>query len=608
MDPSDSLSGPLPLKPDLPEQKPPDPDLSPPAPSLGGRRPPPPTLEIDFRPLARFLYSHNPFYCASTALVLWGLLKSFHFQGANPRPELLLTGLAGYALLLAAVGCLLVLVGQLWEDIRTIVLLIVLIFLAISMSFDEVLPTDLAAGRLYFLGGLAFSVVVSELVLRGVRLRLPALYRLPYYATLAMFFLYPLLLVGPWLRDENDPRLRWLLAGFSTLAGLVTLTLLPAARRGAAYVRDNGSPWQWPWYPWPLFVVLAVGVGLRTYAICVSFHPSRGPATMFEPYFLAPWLLAVNVLLLEIGIAGQRPHLLRWCMAAPLGLLLLSSWTFPVPASISLRRMLLDFCGCSPLFLMLLAVALLYAVALARRVPHAFYWLTAAMALLVVVGPRTSGLDDPFVPRAWPLLPLTAMQLYTAIRHRSGLGGLLAALCAIAALCIAWPATVTAVCYGAVPAYLLLAAMLVIGTVFRDDMARFLQSAAGLAILVGCLLVCSGMVEECANVRPEVALVYPGIMLVLAAAYGIRMHNRWFRAVSLLVLADWIMMLGQRGHRVLRTTVAGLDEISLGLACLLVGLTVSLWKIGLPQTWLAWWLKPPLPLAPAENDRGGSGP
>ena len=181
-----------------------------------------------------------------------------------PRPELFMAGLAGYALMLAAVGCLLIRAGQLWEDIRTILLLIVVIFQAISMSFDEVLSSNLAAGRLYYLGGLAFAVVLSEVVLRGVRLRLPPLYRLPYYATLALLFLYPLLL-GPWQAQENDPHIRWLLAGFSPAAGFVALTLLPAVRRGPDYVRDNGSPWQWPKYPWPLFVVLGVGVGLRCY-------------------------------------------------------------------------------------------------------------------------------------------------------------------------------------------------------------------------------------------------------------------------------------------------------------------------------------------------------
>ena len=57
--------------------------------------------------------------------------------------------------------------------------------------------------------------------------------------------------------------------------------------------------------------------------------------------------------------------------------------------------MLLESIGCSPLFLALMAATLLYAVALLRRVAHAFDWLTAAIALLVVVGPNTTGLAGP---------------------------------------------------------------------------------------------------------------------------------------------------------------------------------------------------------------------
>ena len=199
-------SGPLPLPPNDPEPRPPDTGGN----IHRGAR----TLADDFRRLARLLYSHNPFYCISAFLVLWGLGRSFHMHGSLPRPELLMSGLAGYALLLAAVGCLLIRAGQLWEDIRTILLLIVVIFLAISMSFDEVLSANLAVGRVYYLGGLTFAVLLSELVLRGVRLRLPPLYRVPYYATLGLFFLYPLLL-GPWQNQDNDPHIRWLLAGFS---------------------------------------------------------------------------------------------------------------------------------------------------------------------------------------------------------------------------------------------------------------------------------------------------------------------------------------------------------------------------------------------------------
>ena len=607
-----SGSTPLPLPPDVPDPRPPDPALAPRAkgPAHGPRHPPR-TVGNDLRHLLRLLYSHNPFYCVSAFLVLWGLGKSFHFHGMQPQPELLMAGLAGYALLLAAVGCLLIRTGQLWEDIRTILLLIVIIFLAISMSFDEVLSANLAAGRLYFLGGLAFSVVVSELVLRGVRLRLPILFRLPYYAMLAIFFLYPLLL-GPWQDQENDPHLRWLLAGFSPLAGLVTLTLLPAIRRGATYVRDNGSPWQWPWYPWPLFVVLGVGVGLRTYALCISFHPSRGPATMFEPYFFVPLLLAVNILLLEIGIASRRPALLRGMMAAPLGLLLLSTWTSVVPESINLRFMLLNACGCSPLFLTLVAVTALYVVALVRRMPHAVHWLTLAVAMFIVVGPRTGSFRGALALHAWPLVTLTAMQLCATIRSRSGLHALLTAVCAVAALCLTWPQAIGTRWFGAIPVHLLLFAMLLIGAVLRDQVARFLQRAAILGIVLASVFVLSGEAQRWSIARPEVLTIYPGFMLALAAAYGYWLRNRWYQTISVLILTGWIAALGGSGYRSLRMTVAGLDQIALGMACLLLGLMVSLWKLGLPQTWLTWWLKPP-PISVAQSasirdDKQGDGP
>src|SRR5208283_2497128 len=102
----------------------------------------PRTWDMDLARLGRLLYTHNPFYCVSALLVLWGLEKSFYLHGLKPQPELLMSGLAGYAVLLAAVTCLLIHAGQLWEDIRTVLLLIVLIFLAISMSFDEVLAAD----------------------------------------------------------------------------------------------------------------------------------------------------------------------------------------------------------------------------------------------------------------------------------------------------------------------------------------------------------------------------------------------------------------------------------------------------------------------------------
>src|SRR5256885_794869 len=84
--------------------------------------------------------------------------------------------------------------------------------------------------------------VISAGLLRGIGLNLPAGYRVPYYRILALFFGYPLALC-PYLSEPNGGALRWGMFSFSSVAGLVFLTLLPAIRRGGSYVADNGSPW-----------------------------------------------------------------------------------------------------------------------------------------------------------------------------------------------------------------------------------------------------------------------------------------------------------------------------------------------------------------------------
>ena len=178
----------------------------------------------------------------------------------------LLFGMAGYTLLLAVTACLLVRFVGVWDDVRTVLLLVVLMFLATSVTFDEVLARNSTRGIACYLGGLLFAVAVSEGMLRGIAWacrRSSA----PYYLILALFFLYPVAIAtapGSAARSES---LSWALFGFSPAAGLVFLTLLPAIRRGRDYVRDNGSPWGWAWYPWTLFGVLGFGVAG---AVCLA--------------------------------------------------------------------------------------------------------------------------------------------------------------------------------------------------------------------------------------------------------------------------------------------------------------------------------------------------
>ena len=94
--------------------------------------------------------------------------------------------------------------------------------------------------------------------------------------------------------------------GFRQAAGLVFLTLIPAIRRGRAYLRANGSPWPWPFYPWSVFVSSGRRVRASVPARW-SFQPlpDLSERIIFAPYFLVPFGLAIAVLVLEIAIVER---------------------------------------------------------------------------------------------------------------------------------------------------------------------------------------------------------------------------------------------------------------------------------------------------------------
>src|SRR5262249_17275536 len=147
-----------------------------------------------------------------------------------------------------------------------------------------------------------------------------------YYLILALFFLYPVA-ITPLLGQPWSESLSWSMFGFSPAAGLVFITLLPAIRQGRDYVRHNGSPWGWAWYPWTLFGVLAFGVPGRSALLCWSMHHlplGQTEPYIFGPYFLVPFGLAVAVLLLEIGLVERRRGVLHTALFLPAVLLVLT--------------------------------------------------------------------------------------------------------------------------------------------------------------------------------------------------------------------------------------------------------------------------------------------
>jgi hypothetical protein len=293
-------------------------------------------------------------------------------------------------------------------------------FLATSVTFDELLELNPERGTWFYLGGLAFSAALTEGLLRGIRLRLPLLFRLPYHLTLALFFLYPVAL-APLLRDPHNEALLWGLWGFAPAAGVAFLTLIPAIRRGPGYLRDNGSPWPWPYYPWSVFVFLAAAVVGRSFLLCWSLHLLGGTdmgQLIFGPYFLVPFGFALAVLLLELGQVAGNSVTQGVALAVPAGLLVLSMVGHRGDEIYAefLRHFYVRLGGLPP-FLTLLAAAGFYLYAAARRVPFALDCFTAALALFSVVDPDTLIVANLNTFDPVPLAAAALLQVWLGLRR-----------------------------------------------------------------------------------------------------------------------------------------------------------------------------------------------
>jgi hypothetical protein len=465
-------------------------------------------------------------------------------------------------------------------------------FLATSVTFDQVLVMDPERGRAFYVVGLLLAVAVSEGVLRGIRLRLPAGFRVPYYLILALFFLYPLVL-GPLLAQPRSEALMWGLFGFSPAAGLVFLTLLPAIRRGPAYVRANGSPWRWPLYPWVLFGLLGSAVPARAFLLCWSMHlldgPDRIESSVFGPYFVLPFGLVVAMLLLEIGLASDRRGVLAAALVAPVGLVALAAVGHrPDPVYQQFLEAFTARLGGSPLLLALLASAGFYAYAALRRVPLAVEALTAALVALAFIGPTSRTWSEFISPRPIPILAAAVLQLGLGAWRREswrcllGTGGL--AVVAVLALPVEPDA---ASLRGLVGLHLALTGVLIVGAAFDDLLARQLQFVGSLLVLAACLAVMFIPFEPPGGLVRWETQAYPLIMAALLAAYGYLLGHRPSVAVAGAVAACWLAAAGGRGYRSLRQAVVGLDYLAVSLGLFALAVLVSLAKSGLLRRWVA---------------------
>jgi hypothetical protein len=532
------------------------------------------------RGLVRFLYSSNPFYILSADLVFVGLRLSFGAGGPASRTVALLVGLGGYTLLLATTACVLIRLGDLWDDLRSLLLLIVMILMAIAMSGDDVMAADPGKGAVVCLGGFLFAAVVTEAVLRVIRLRLPGWYRTAYYLIMALVFLYPLAL-APFLTKPDSPSLQWALFGFSPLAGLALTALVPAARAGRPHIARNGSPWRWPLYPWSLFVVMALGLAIRCSTLCVSFHFVGGHDTIFGPYFLVPIGLAVSLVWLEIGIASGGRRVMFAASSAPLALVLLAMTGHRYDAVYQhFLGLFMTTLGGSPAFVSLIAATLFFVYAVARGVPLAWELLSAGLLALTVVGPRTVDVFETVSPRWLPLLAAGQALGFAAWRHRDSRRATIAAGFLVAGITLGWPVFFPHADRAVISIHLILVAFLIIGAVFDDRLAGTMRACGALLLLTLGFVSAIGYAQVSGSLPVVLAPYYPALLAGVACGYGFLVRDRTYLDGAVVSLAVWLGWSGWRGYAQLRKGVAGLDHIVLGLVFFSLAMAISLRKAG----------------------------
>ena len=124
-----------------------------------------------FRSLARFLYTQNPFYLISCFLILYGLQIATIAGGDLFSRSIFLTiSIAAYTLLMAVTCVGVVRLGKVWEDARSILLVVIISQVALSTGLDELSITDWSTAAPLLVLTATFAFVITELTIRICRL------------------------------------------------------------------------------------------------------------------------------------------------------------------------------------------------------------------------------------------------------------------------------------------------------------------------------------------------------------------------------------------------------------------------------------------------------
>ncbi len=213
--------------------------------------------------------------------------------------------------------------------------------------------------------------------------------------------------------------------------------------------------------------------------------------------------------------------------------------------------------------------------------PGAVSALLMAIAAHAFVGPQTLDIQEVHYRAAWPLLVAGNGLLAIGVFRHSSLRTL--AGCALAASVIAFEQNVYwLVLYREVMAWhVLLAIVLVVGASFNDPFARALRAIGALLLAITILASCRIDPHDFWHASPALVYLYPGVLSVVALAYGRLLAEKAYYVVAAAGLCAWITAWGWSGYRQLREVIVGLNQIVLGILFFALAAVVSLAKAGI---------------------------
>jgi hypothetical protein len=294
-----------------------------------------------------------------------------------------------------------------------------------------------------------------------------------------------------------------------------------------------------------------------------------------------PFGLAVAVLLLEIGMVEGHRGVLRVATFVPMALVLLTvAGHRGEPMYQWFLGRVVERLGGTPFFVTLLASAAFYGYAALRRAPAALDALTAALLALAFVSRSTLDLDSLVSPREWPILAAAVVQTGVGLVRRSAWRCLVGTFCAVASVTVATRTSGVLAHQEALVFHLALAAVLLVGAAFEDQLGRLLRSVAATLALSGALVAMSGRFGHTDAAPRWLLEIYPMAMALIIAGYGIILKHRYSIMSAMLIVLFWAAAMGCRGYISLRRAVTGLDYIAFGVIFFGLAILTSMAKGG----------------------------